>query len=143
VIILTVTLIPHVTGTNWDSSVPLTWHAVWISFLGLQDIIRPSKVPDYPVWSIAVEWHLYFFFPLLFWLVKRRFGRTIVLVSAALATAVLWIPWDRVPYQGFPPQFAFLFALGIVASTFIVSNYANGARVNKLLNPTWVCPEFG
>ena len=101
----------------------------------IQDILPNHRFPDYVVWSIAVEWHLYFFFPLLAWFAWRQRGRTLVLIIAAIATALLTIPWKDNSYSGFPPQFAFLFVVGLVASTFIASDDDVSVRVRRLLHP--------
>ncbi len=137
-IILTLTLIPHFTGAQWDKSLPLSWHGVWIAFFGVQDIFRPTKLPDYPLWSIALEWHLYFFFPLLLWITKRNFGRVLAIAVAVVAAAALWIPWNGLAYRGFPPQYVILFVLGIVASTLVTSHDATATRARQLLSPVLV-----
>lgn len=62
------------TGTHWDLSVPLDWKGIATNLLLIQDLV-PFEATNvaYTFWSIAVEWHIYFTFPLLL-LVWRRYG---------------------------------------------------------------------
>ena len=49
----------------------------------LQDVFLPLNVFNGPFWSIAVEWRIYFFFPLIV-LAARRWGWVCVLLGASL-----------------------------------------------------------
>jgi peptidoglycan/LPS O-acetylase OafA/YrhL len=53
----------------------------------LQDVFLPLNIFNGPFWSIAVEWRIYFIFPLLV-LAARRWGWSPVLVGAALLSAI-------------------------------------------------------
>jgi len=70
---------------------------------------------DPPMWSIAVEWQIYFTFPLLLLPIWHRFGN-VGCVAAAFALAVVphvfmngYLDWSR-------PWFVGLFALGMAAA---------------------------
>ncbi len=54
----------------------------------LQDIFLPLNVFNGPFWSIAVEWRIYFLFPLLVW-AMARWGWAAVLLAAALLSTGL------------------------------------------------------
>jgi peptidoglycan/LPS O-acetylase OafA/YrhL len=93
------------TGTTWDDSLPglavgpIVTHLLvvhnWSPHWGVQI--------NGPLWSVATEWQIYFFFPLLLLPVWRRFGMLATLCSAALfgyaplalapGPANLAIPW--------------------------------------------------
>ncbi|HZH97440.1 MAG TPA: acyltransferase, partial [Fimbriimonadaceae bacterium] len=63
-LILIWTVIGEKTGTIWDIAVPVTQETFVKCLLLVQNILGVSQVnPVY--WSIAVEWQIYFFFPLL------------------------------------------------------------------------------
>jgi peptidoglycan/LPS O-acetylase OafA/YrhL len=77
-----------------------------------------SKI-DYPMWSVALEWQLYFVFALILLPVWRRFGHgMLIAVAAALGFGVL--PWVfKVEHGCF--HFTLLFAFGMLATIPTVS----------------------
>lgn len=83
----------------------------------LQDIV-PSITPNGAFWSIAVEWQIYFLFPLILLLGRRTSVRTSVLCTVALVIAAeliagLGLPLNKIHHVS--PQFLALFALGVLA----------------------------
>lgn len=83
----------------------------------LQDIVG-SFAPNGAFWSIAVEWQIYFVFPLIL-LVGRRtnftvaVAGTVALVIAAELIATLGSPMNKIDHVS--PQYLALFALGVLA----------------------------
>jgi peptidoglycan/LPS O-acetylase OafA/YrhL len=85
--------IGHQTGTDWDGAVLTDWNtslpiynsALLSNILQLQDVFQRGKI-NYAFWSIAVEWRIYFLFPVLV-MVNRRIG------SVALAAIGVVCPW--------------------------------------------------
>jgi peptidoglycan/LPS O-acetylase OafA/YrhL len=83
----------------------------------LQDVIG-SAPPNGAFWSIAVEWQIYFVFPVIL-LVGRRFGLkaavllTVATVLVAHLVAGLGAPLDKIDHLS--PAFLALFALGVLA----------------------------
>jgi peptidoglycan/LPS O-acetylase OafA/YrhL len=77
-----------------------------------------SQSPNGAFWSIAIEWQIYFVFP-LFLLVGRRTSVgtaglvTLIVVLLAHQVAPLGGPLHKI--DGFTPQFLALFAMGAVA----------------------------
>ncbi len=61
---LIATLIGHATGTHWDVALPATWQAVLAHVLLIEDVVDPSRI-NHALWSIAVEWQIYFLLPLI------------------------------------------------------------------------------
>ena len=55
-----------VTGTHWDKSLPVTFNGTMVHLLMLQDIESRSQI-YHVLWSVALEWHIYFLFPLFVW----------------------------------------------------------------------------
>jgi peptidoglycan/LPS O-acetylase OafA/YrhL len=83
----------------------------------LQDVVG-SETPNGAFWSIAIEWQIYFVFPLILLLGRRTSLGIAVLITAggvlmAHAVAGLGGPLDKI--NGFTPQFLALFALGALA----------------------------
>ena len=84
----------------------------------LQDVTA-SWVPNGTFWSIAVEWQIYFVFPLILWLGRKTSIRTSVICTVALVLAVegvtaLGSPFNKVNHL--TPQFLALFAMGVLAA---------------------------
>jgi peptidoglycan/LPS O-acetylase OafA/YrhL len=100
-----------------DTASP-TAKSVVVFGLLLQDVIG-SPSPNGAFWSIAIEAQLYFVFPLLVW-VLRRAGAAVMLalVGSTVAAIGLLAPRAEVidRLMRFTPQFAALFAIGIVAA---------------------------
>jgi peptidoglycan/LPS O-acetylase OafA/YrhL len=105
------------TGTIWDESFPaFASGPIWTHLLLVHNLF-PTWVYriNGPLWSVATEWQIYFFFPLLLLPIWRRAG-LLSTVGAGFALGCLplwlapklaerWIPW----YLG-------LFALGMGAA---------------------------
>jgi peptidoglycan/LPS O-acetylase OafA/YrhL len=91
--------------------------AVVVHGLLLQDVIG-SEAPNGALWSIAIEWQIYFVFPLILWLAAKRslevaVGCTVAVVLVAHVAAGLGGPFGKI--DGLMPQFLALFALGVLA----------------------------
>ena len=94
------------------SAGPLAVHG-----LLLQDAVGSAN-PNGAFWSIAVEWQIYFVFPLILLLGRRTsigtaVSLTAVAVLLAHAAASFGGPLDKI--DGLTPQFLALFALGVFA----------------------------
>lgn len=78
----------HYAGDAWLQSLPVTPRAVVDHLLLLHDIDSSAMYSiNGPLWSIALEWHIYFAFPLLV-LLARRFG---VPVLTATVSLLCWL----------------------------------------------------
>jgi peptidoglycan/LPS O-acetylase OafA/YrhL len=114
------------TGTLWDVPIGVNKVAV-ISHLALvQDLYGTSKI-NYVFWSIAVEWHIYFLFPLLVWS-WRRWGWAVTVVTALVAGYALRITLDDTRVARAQTQYLGLFALGMLAA-HIAQN--GGAAISR------------
>lgn len=106
------------TGTIWDDSLP----GLEAGAIGAHLLLIHNWSPSYgyqingPLWSVATEWQIYFFFPLLLLPLWRRFGMAAALVGALLfgyaplafapAAACVANPW-----------YLLLFAFGMAAAS--------------------------
>jgi peptidoglycan/LPS O-acetylase OafA/YrhL len=103
--------------TIWDESVPafewgpIVTHALLVHNFFPEWIYRING----PLWSVATEWHIYFFFPLLLLPVWRRAGAVAtVIIAFAVGCAPLWlVPTVAAKYI---PWYLGLFALGMCAA---------------------------
>lgn len=107
--------------TAWLLQPSLGTSAIARSFvvhgLLIQDMVG-SVAPNGTFWSIAVEWQIYFLFPLILWLARKTSLRTAVMCTVALvlvaqAVAGLGTPFNKIHHL--TPQFLALFALGVLA----------------------------
>jgi peptidoglycan/LPS O-acetylase OafA/YrhL len=60
------------TGTHWDNALPVTTKSVVSHLLLMQDAVGEDASINHVFWSIAVEWRIYFFFPLLIMIWRAR-----------------------------------------------------------------------
>lgn len=125
-IVLQVLWLNQRTGTHWDLSVPLNWVGVVTNVFLVQDL-TPFEVTNvaYTFWSIAVEWHIYFTFPLLL-IVWRRYGYLVATsVGVAFGVAGGYLSIIAPQVSGVRFEFYALFALGM------------GACAIAYLQPAW------
>ena len=73
---------------------------------------------DSPMWSVATEWQIYFFFPLILLPVWRRFGSlAVILAGIIVGVAPLLLLPARHNLSWACPQFIGLFAIGMAAAS--------------------------
>lgn len=117
------------TGTIWDESLPGIDLGAIASHLIL--VHNWSRAWGYqingPLWSVASEWQIYFFFPLLLLPVWRRFGPP---AAIALAAALGYAPLAFVPQQALVaiPWYLLLFTFGMAAAAVNFSEQALPSR---------------
>lgn len=103
-----------------------TGKSVIVDGLLLQDVFG-APTPNGAFWSIAIEAQLYFVFPILIWLVWRYNGLAMLAAMTAVVAAVgILAPHVFAVHQllRFTPQFAALFAVGVMAAGIVrVSRY--------------------
>jgi len=110
------------TGTHWDISLPVTFVGFMAHLAMMQDIVTTTQI-NYVFWSIALESHLYLYFPLLV-LSWQRFGgiRTTLGTGLLIYTTIILLEINHVKF--IPPQFigmCFYFVLGMLAATIVFS----------------------
>lgn len=91
-------------GTHWDVGLPLTWGNTVLNYLLLTDLAGISPY-NHPLWTVPVEFHLYFLAPLLVF-VRRRAAALVV--GSVLTLAVAFAsPGFVAPFFGFAFAAAF------------------------------------
>ena len=105
------------TNTIWDDTSPAFSGAAIASHLGLVHNLFPSLTNriNGPLWSVATEWQIYFFFPLLLLPVWRRFGPlATVVVGFVVGSAFTWVA--PAAAHSAASWYIGLFALGMCAA---------------------------
>lgn len=120
------------TGTQWDISIPVTQNGLITNLLMFQDLAATTEI-NYVFWSIALESHLYIFFPLLV-ISWQRFGsiKTTLVTGLLIYSTIILLEIAQV--KEIPPQFlglCFYFVLGMLAATIVFSQDKLGELVRK------------
>lgn len=101
----------------------ISWEILAVNFSLMQDFYPQFNAINGPFWSIATEWHLYFFFPLLVFFL-RKFGALIAFVlSCIVASAIVWVANHPLQFVSnwhmtimTPSYFLYLFVFGLFAA---------------------------
>jgi peptidoglycan/LPS O-acetylase OafA/YrhL len=119
-LVLIATIIGKPTNTLWDIPIQVDWQAIVSHVLLVQDLFRTGRI-NYVLWSIAVEWHIYFLFPLFVWAVVR-FGIVRVALVALVVGFVIRFLGEGTRLARPNPQYIGLFALGMFAAYVVRSD---------------------
>ncbi|WP_345948210.1 acyltransferase [Mucilaginibacter sp. PAMB04274] len=141
---LIIWLIGNKTGLHWDVSLPVTKQDILYHLLLIHDFFFSSHLRiNHVLWSVAVEFRIYLFFPLLV-LAWKKWGAlpTLLLSIVISATGTLILYYGtlynsdiNLGFTGVSP-FIILFTLGMLAADIVFSsrNYATTIRtafINK------------
>jgi peptidoglycan/LPS O-acetylase OafA/YrhL len=135
---------------------PIGARDVVVHALLIQDAVE-NVTPNGAMWSIAVEWQIYFFFPLLLicyrWLGPWR--STAAATGAVIVLHVLARPFPVLHFlDRFTPHFAILFAFGCLAVTVArriptvaaaraaVATWLTFAVVRAVVGPEFVAESY-
>jgi len=108
------------TGTNWDGCIPVTAKALYSHIFLIQDAVGQDHTINYVFWSIAVEWRIYFLFPLLLW-AWRRYGAIRTTVVAAIASQFLYLLLRKLIHADLNAHYIGLFAMGMLGASISFS----------------------
>jgi peptidoglycan/LPS O-acetylase OafA/YrhL len=127
------------TGTIWDDSLPGLDAGAIASHL----LVVHNWFPSYgyqingPLWSVASEWQIYFFFPLVLLPVWRRLGMPgALLVAALLGYAPLW--FVPAPARVAIPWYLLLFTFGMAAASIGVVEHEPEKRLRWSVPWQWL-----
>lgn len=122
-------------GTHWDMSVPVTGFGLLTHLLLIHQWWASTNAQiDHPLWSIGVEYQIYFLLPLLLW-ACRRWG---ALGSSAVVALLAFVAWRVTMRTGFPNPSAWgasiyyvgLFAFGVAAAWLSARAQGEGRTVS-------------
>jgi peptidoglycan/LPS O-acetylase OafA/YrhL len=133
---LIATVIGKPTGTLWDVPIVLPWQAVVSHLLLLQDLFGTGRV-NYVFWSIAVEWHIYFLFPLIVLSVRRYGPLRTTLVALAVGYA-LTFGFSETRLARANPHYLGLFTLGVLAAYVAHSKRPELSSLRSALRSPWL-----
>lgn len=134
-LVLALTVLSTPTGTHWDVALPVTWPGVIAHLVLLQDFVFGPQI-NHVFWSVALEWHLYFLFPLLLLAFRRLNPLAVVAALAAITIPVSFAFTDSGVWAFKVFNFIACFAIGMLACR--VS--AEGGRLTILgrtITPRW------
>jgi len=107
-------------GTIWRNSLPLTPGAILTHILLIQDWWASTATRiNYSLWSISIEWRIYFLFPVLVYC-WGRVGPYLTVAATVVLSTLLLIPLQYSSFDSMPDgaclHFYGLFALGLLAA---------------------------
>jgi peptidoglycan/LPS O-acetylase OafA/YrhL len=113
------TILGSSTGTPWDQTMPLTWTDVVSHLFLFQDLLpNANHHINYAMWSISVEWRIYFLFPLLIVAAARMGTPAVAILTTLLSYLVLFLlrftPINTGAWGASPAYFG-LFSIGMLA----------------------------
>lgn len=113
--------------------------ALLANIFQMQDLFDPQNHFNGPFWSIAVEWRIYFLFPLMVW-AMTRWGRSVLLVGAALVAAGVTVPLLHLHPEMLmaSPWYLFLFALGVCAGSLSVTKAGDRRSERRFWLPAFL-----
>jgi peptidoglycan/LPS O-acetylase OafA/YrhL len=120
------TIIGKPTGTLWDFPIVVSTEAVISHVFLLQDFFATSRI-NYVFWSIAVEWQIYFLFPILVFC-WRRFGPRATVTTAMVVGYALRVGLADTRVARGAPHFLGLFTLGMLAAYVVQRDDPGAAR---------------
>lgn len=110
-------------GYHWDWSLPAFKRSVIVSHLFLVHNLNAGWVTkiNHPLWSIAIEWQIYFVFAFVLVPLRRKLDLIGGVAAAFILGAIPGVvfhtgDWTRPWYLG-------LFSLGMVSATIVRSNH--------------------
>ena len=114
--IILIVLFLHVkSGSIWDFSLPVTLKGTITHLCLLHDAFGEDYTINYVLWSIGIEWRIYFLFPLLV-LSWRRLGAEVTVAIALAASCVLYVLCFVSIHVTLGAHYVGLFSLGMLLS---------------------------
>ncbi len=114
---------------------PGTWAGLVSHALLVHNLMTSTDIQfNGPLWSVAVECHIYLFFPLLVWGFRKTgpvvATAAVLAFSFLLARLLFWLPVNT-SVHGASPQFLGLFAFGMLAAKVSFAPTAGLARFGR------------
>jgi peptidoglycan/LPS O-acetylase OafA/YrhL len=125
-LLLIYTIIGKPSGSLWDVPIIVDAQAITSHVLLVQNFFRTGRI-NYVFWSIAVEWQIYFLFPPLLWLARRR-GMLLTTAFFLVLGYALAFPLVDTRFGRANPHFIGVFALGVLAAFIAYSEQETFAR---------------
>jgi peptidoglycan/LPS O-acetylase OafA/YrhL len=123
------------TGTVWDWAVPVTAKDSIVHALLLHDFFHPSTI-NYVLWSIALEWHVYFLFPAVLW-VCRRFGAVAMVTLTVIVGAAIGLAFRHNQDQGLLAQAHLFGCFGLGVGACLIGNRGGSLSTKRTMVLPW------
>jgi peptidoglycan/LPS O-acetylase OafA/YrhL len=127
-------------NTAWDTKIPVSAGAIIAHLLLIHNFLPDwiFKI-DGPMWSVAIEWQIYFLFPTVLLPLMRR---TSIVVTVVVAMLISLLPHFLLPQSinldFMHPWFFALFTMGMAGATVVFSNNPTVARYRTTIPRGWV-----
>lgn len=118
------------TGTLWDKALPVTFKSIVTHLALMHDALGDLYNINYVFWSIAVEWRIYFFFPILV-LGWRYLGPITTTLLSLVVSEMLFMLTNRL-HLPLTLNYLGLFTMGMFAAAVIFSSSGSLLRLQKL-----------
>ncbi|QVL31326.1 acyltransferase [Telmatocola sphagniphila] len=112
-------LIHDKTERVWDKSLQVTMKSFIAHLFLVQDLFFEDHTINYVLWSIAVEWRIYFLFPLLV-LLWRKIGAVRTTILATLSSWLLFEFFREYYESGLTAHYIGLFAFGMLGAKIAI-----------------------
>jgi peptidoglycan/LPS O-acetylase OafA/YrhL len=133
IIILLVPSMGESTGRYWDRAVrDLDWANIGAHLLLVHNLSPAwNDAINPPLWSLAVEWQIYFLFPLLV-IMWRRLGMLVLLAATAIyGIAPIYLEITVLPFSH--THFVLLFAMGMAGAAISFAQTGFEAQLRERL----------
>ena len=119
------------TGTHWDISLPVTGQSILTHLALVQDVFGDDANINHVLWSISVEWRIYFLLPLLV-VAWSRFG-SVAVTTVTLILSYVAFQWC-LQHFGNPlaAHYVGLFAMGMFGANVAFPNDRASRALNRL-----------
>lgn len=127
---LIVLFIGQPSGTHWDVSIPVKARDVFYHLLLVHDLSESSAPKiNHAHWSVAVEWKLYFLFPLLL-IAWKRWGAVVTVLAATFSSYLLWLVLRKYSLLNPTPWGSSVYYLGLFAFGMLAADLAEHQSVS-------------
>ena len=122
------------TGTHWDASLPVTGRSILTHLALVQDVFGDDANINHVLWSISVEWRIYFLLPLLV-LAWSRFG-AVAVTAVTLVLSYVGFQWClRTFGNPLAAHYIGLFTLGMLGANIASPNDKTSHDLSRLRWP--------
>jgi peptidoglycan/LPS O-acetylase OafA/YrhL len=134
--LLATTIIARPTRTHWDVAVPLTIPGLLSHLFMMQDLFYISQI-NHTFWSVALEWKLYFLFPIIL-IACFKIGPFITSAVCTIIGYVALVLLHGTSYNNLPVHFIGLFAMGAAGALLVISHHNRWQQICQSRLATWI-----
>jgi peptidoglycan/LPS O-acetylase OafA/YrhL len=144
---LALTILNKPVGNLWDGSIPITLQGTFTHIFLIHDIFRSDIFQSNPsLWSIAVEWRIYFLFPLIVLSWKKWGGWKTSLGALGVSYTIFAILSQFSFFNSEPPgpslHYVALFCAGMLAAEISFSETEWNRQLRKNIPWSLVAAVF-